>query len=341
MRPFTLDAVEKFVIQGGAPLSGEIVAAGNKNAALPILAACLLTEEELVIRNVPRIRDVESMLLAARGPRREGRVDRRQRGPAAGRLGQRHRRGRGPREQDPRLLPGRRARCSRASAGPRCRRPAATRSAAAASTRTWTPSATWAPIVGGDPPIELSAPRERAEGDPDLHGRALGDGHGERADGRRPDGRARRRSPTPPREPHVQDLARLLTKMGAQVDGIGSNVMTVNGRDKLGGAEHDVCPDHIEIASFMALAAATGGELRIRETDPRRPRGHPPPLPPARPAVDGRGPRPAGAAGAEADRSATTRATRSPRSTTAPGPPSRPTSPRSRWRSRPRPTARS
>ena len=66
----------------------------------------------------------------------------------------------------------------------------------------------------------------------------------------------------------MQDLARLLTKMGAQVDGIGSNVMTVNGRDKLGGAEHDVCPDHIEIASFMALAAATGGELRIRDMVP-------------------------------------------------------------------------
>ena len=54
--------MEKFIIQGGVPLSGEIVPAGNKNAALPILAACLLTEEELLVRNVPRIRDVESML---------------------------------------------------------------------------------------------------------------------------------------------------------------------------------------------------------------------------------------------------------------------------------------
>ena len=59
--------MEKFVIQGGAPLSGEIVPAGNKNAALPILAACLLTEEELVVGNVPRIRDVESMLLLLEG----------------------------------------------------------------------------------------------------------------------------------------------------------------------------------------------------------------------------------------------------------------------------------
>jgi UDP-N-acetylglucosamine 1-carboxyvinyltransferase len=69
-------------------------------------------------------------------------------------------------------------------------------------------------------------------------------------------------------EPHVQDLARLLTAMGAQVDGIGSNVMTVHGRDSLGGADHAVCPDHIEVASFMALAAATGGELRIRDAAP-------------------------------------------------------------------------
>jgi UDP-N-acetylglucosamine 1-carboxyvinyltransferase len=69
-------------------------------------------------------------------------------------------------------------------------------------------------------------------------------------------------------EPHVQDLARLLCAMGAQVDGIGSNVMTVHGRDKLAGAEHTISADHIEVGSFMALAAATGGELRIRDVEP-------------------------------------------------------------------------
>src|SRR4029453_13663493 len=69
-------------------------------------------------------------------------------------------------------------------------------------------------------------------------------------------------------EPHVQDLARLLCRMGAEGAGIGSNVMTAHGRDKLGGAEPDVAPDHIEIASSMALAAATSGELRIRDVVP-------------------------------------------------------------------------
>jgi UDP-N-acetylglucosamine 1-carboxyvinyltransferase len=54
--------MEKFVIQGGTPLSGTVVPAGNKNGALPILAACLLTEEEVVLRNVPRISDVDAML---------------------------------------------------------------------------------------------------------------------------------------------------------------------------------------------------------------------------------------------------------------------------------------
>src|SRR3954453_9273823 len=54
--------MEKFVIEGGSPLSGTIAPAGNKNAALPALAACLLTEEEVVLRNIPRIRDVEDML---------------------------------------------------------------------------------------------------------------------------------------------------------------------------------------------------------------------------------------------------------------------------------------
>jgi UDP-N-acetylglucosamine 1-carboxyvinyltransferase len=65
--------MEKFVIEGGVPLSGTVVPAGNKNGALPILAACLLTEDEVVLRNVPRIADVEAMtlLLEALGARVE------------------------------------------------------------------------------------------------------------------------------------------------------------------------------------------------------------------------------------------------------------------------------
>jgi len=69
-------------------------------------------------------------------------------------------------------------------------------------------------------------------------------------------------------EPHVQDLARMLMKMGVDIRGIGSNILTITGRKELGGCTHDVGPDHIEIGSFMALAGVTGGDLRIKDTDP-------------------------------------------------------------------------
>ena len=69
-------------------------------------------------------------------------------------------------------------------------------------------------------------------------------------------------------EPHVQDLARLLMAMGARIEGIGSNLMIVHGQEELGGADYTIGPDYIEVGSFIALAACTGGELRIRDTIP-------------------------------------------------------------------------
>ena len=66
-------------------------------------------------------------------------------------------------------------------------------------------------------------------------------------------------------EPHVQDLARLLLQMGARIEGIGSNVLIVHGSDELGGADYTIGPDYIEVGSFIALAACTGGELRIND----------------------------------------------------------------------------
>jgi UDP-N-acetylglucosamine 1-carboxyvinyltransferase len=66
-------------------------------------------------------------------------------------------------------------------------------------------------------------------------------------------------------EPHVQDVARLLMQMGARIEGIGSNLMIIHGQEELHGADYAIGPDHIEIGSFIALAACTGGELRIRD----------------------------------------------------------------------------
>jgi UDP-N-acetylglucosamine 1-carboxyvinyltransferase len=69
-------------------------------------------------------------------------------------------------------------------------------------------------------------------------------------------------------EPHVQDLARMLLQMGAKIEGIGSNVLIIEGQPELGGADYTVGPDYIEVGSFVALAAVTGGELRVKDVNP-------------------------------------------------------------------------
>src|SRR6188768_195952 len=259
--------MEKFVIQGGVPLTGELTVAGNKNAALPILAACLLTEEEVLLHRVPRIRDTEAQIALLEGLGVEAtwvadnslklsasavsevavdeelsakiRASFLLAGPLLARFG------------EARMPPpggdfiGRRRLDAHLDA-----------------------FADLGARVSGDRWIELAAPPGGLKAcaifmdEPSVMGteNAL---------------MAAALTPGPTTisnaacEPHVQDLARLLAKMGAEVDGVGSNVMTIHGRDKLGGAEHRVCADHIEVASFMALAAATGGELRIREAEPQ------------------------------------------------------------------------
>jgi UDP-N-acetylglucosamine 1-carboxyvinyltransferase len=258
--------MEKFVIEGGVPLSGEVAVAGNKNAALPILAACLLTEEELILHRVPRIRDTEAQLalLERLGVESEWLGDNSLRLCAATvsetavdeELSQQIRASfllAGP------LL----ARFGEAKMPPpggdfigRRRLDAHLDAFEDLGAR-----------IEGDRWIELSAPPEGLcacsifMDEPSVMGteNALM-------------AAALTRGPTTisnaASEPHVQDLARLLAKMGAEVEGIGSNVMTIQGRERLGGAEHTISPDHIEVGSFMALAAATGGELRIRDAGP-------------------------------------------------------------------------
>jgi UDP-N-acetylglucosamine 1-carboxyvinyltransferase len=254
--------MEKFIIQGGVPLSGEMVPAGNKNAALPILAACLLTDQELLVRNVPRIRDVESMLgllerLGVKVAWTDENEVRLQADEISGT------------EVDEELA--NRIRASFLVAGPLLARfgevrmppPGGDTIGRRRLDAHLDAFRDLGAKVAGDVWIELSGPPDGLKptrifmDEPSVMGTenallaaALTEG---------PTTIANAAS-----EPHVQDLARLLCKMGAQVDGIGSNVMTVHGREKLEGADHDVCPDHIEIASFMALAAATSGELRIR-----------------------------------------------------------------------------
>jgi UDP-N-acetylglucosamine 1-carboxyvinyltransferase len=69
-------------------------------------------------------------------------------------------------------------------------------------------------------------------------------------------------------EPHVQDLCHMLCQFGAQIEGIGSNTLTVRGVDRLAGGEFSVGPDYMEVGSYIALAAVTGGELLIKDSAP-------------------------------------------------------------------------
>ncbi len=258
--------MEKFVIQGGVSLSGEITAAGNKNAALPILAACLLTEEEILVHNVPRIRDTEAQLtlLERLGVDVDWVADNSVRLQAATLSDVT------VDEETSSVI-----RASFLLAGPLLARfgearmppPGGDHIGRRRLDAHLDAFVELGARIGGERMIEISAPPGGLRAcrifmdEPSVMGteNAL---------------MAAALTPGPTTianaacEPHVQDLARLLTEMGAQVDGIGSNVMTVHGRDRLGGAEHSVCPDHIEVASFMALAGVTGGELRIRDAEP-------------------------------------------------------------------------
>ncbi len=257
--------MEKFVIEGGETLSGTLSPAGNKNGALAILAACVLTEEEVVLQNVPRIRDVEAMLaiLDAIGARVEWRgpnelvlcaaavhtveIDRelaeRLRasfllaGPLLARF---HRASMPPpggdvigrRRLDPHLDAFRAMGATAVSNG---------------EIVLDAPQGLQATDVFMDEPSVMAT--ENA-----LMAAAL-------TPGTTVIGNAAC-------EPHVQDLARMLVKMGADIQGISSNVITINGVERLRGCHHTVAPDHIEIGSFMALAGVTGGELRIKDTVP-------------------------------------------------------------------------
>jgi UDP-N-acetylglucosamine 1-carboxyvinyltransferase len=256
--------VDEFVIEGGVPLRGTLTPSGNKNAALPALAACLLTDEPVILHNLPDIQDVHTMLdlLADIGVQVE-RLDTR-----SWRL----------QAREIRLPPFarekfRRIRGSILLAGPLLARMG------------WVEI----PPPGGD-----VIGRRRV----DTHFLAF-QGLGAEVDVNdlfRLNARQLRgadilldeasvtgtenavmaavlaKGTTVLRnaasEPHVQDLCHLLNGMGARIEGIGSNVLTIHGVDRLGGGEFTIGPDHIEVGSYIALAAMTRGELRIRNAAP-------------------------------------------------------------------------
>ena len=256
--------VESFLIEGGRPLAGRVRAAGNKNAALPILAACLLTPEPVTLENVPRISDVETMLelMDALG------VDVDWIGPNEVRV---HAAEIRTHELDEELS--RRIRTSLLLAGPllaRCGRATV-------------------PPPGGD-----VIGRRRI----DTHLHALTALGATIEVGRRYEMVADRLAGTfilldeasvtatentimaavtapgetviynAACEPHVQDLCRFLVSLGARIDGIGTNRLRIEGVSQLRGAGYRIAPDHIEVASFIGLGAVTEGEIVIDDIVP-------------------------------------------------------------------------
>ena len=257
-------AAESFVIEGGRALTGTIRAAGNKNGALPILAACLLSDEPVRLTNVPHIRDVETMmeLIADLGAA----VD----WTATNEVSV-HAASLDSHELDAELAS--RIRASFLLAGPLLARV----------------GRAVVPPPGGDvigrrrldphihaltelgATIELNGRYEMRTGG--LRGKNI---FLDEASVMATENTVMTASLTPGEtvignaacEPHVQDLCRFLVSLGAQIEGIGSNVLRIKGVDRLRGGEWSMASDHVEVCSFVGLAAVTRGAVTIEDVVP-------------------------------------------------------------------------
>ena len=251
----------KFVVEGGHPLNGTIRPAGNKNAALPIIAATLLTDEEIILENVPDIRDVRTLLelIAVLGAEVKWLGDNRVRVRAQDV---------GASDLDAQMAA--KIRASILLAGPMLARAGkmvlpppggdvigrrrvdthflalSKLGAVVEADRGYTLAT--AGLKGAD--IFLDEPSVTATENA-VMAAALAKGH------------TRLRNAAA--EPHVQDLCNMLNGLGAQISGIGSGILEIDGVDKLHGGKFRVTSDHIEVGSFIGLAAVTGGEVLIQD----------------------------------------------------------------------------
>ncbi len=250
----------KYIVEGGHRLQGDIEPSGNKNAALPIIAAALLTEHPVTLDNVPRIRDTETLveLIRSVGAVAEWR------GPNQLAI---HAKDVRAADLDPDLCA--RIRASILLAGPllaRCgsltlpppggdvigRRRLDTHFLAfeqlgATVTATDRLEFRSSRLTGAD--VFLDEPSVTATENALIAAVAA-------------QGTTYLRNAAS--EPHVQDLAHFLTALGARIEGIGTNTMVIHGQTALGSASYSIQPDHIEVGSLIGLAAVTRSALRIR-----------------------------------------------------------------------------
>jgi UDP-N-acetylglucosamine 1-carboxyvinyltransferase len=252
--------MEKFIIEGGVPLNGEVTPAGNKNAALPLVAACLLTDEPVILRNVPRIKDVSVMrhLVESLGAQVEE-LD-----ATSWRIVARDIR---PADLDPNLC--RIIRASILVAGPLAARVGAFK----------------LPPPGGDVigrrrldthilalralGVEVEYDRGFTFQSSGLRGADfLMDEASVTATENAIMAAVTAQGDTVIRnaasEPHVQELCFFLNSLGAQIEEISSNTLRIHGVPKLHGGEYTIGPDYLEVISFVGAAAVTHGSVRIK-----------------------------------------------------------------------------
>ena len=261
--------MDQFIIQGGLPLSGEVTPSGNKNAALPLLASCLLTDEPVILHNVPEIRDVQAMrsLLENLGVRfEESGNDHTWRIHAAEVC---------PADLDPALTS--RIRASIMLAGPMMART----------------GELVLPPPGGDVIgrrrvdthiLALEALGARVVYDRSQHvfkfqarqlegANILLDESSVTATENAVMAAVTARGTTILRnaasEPHVQELCHFLNQLGGEIENIGSNTLHIHGVPHLHGGEFTIGPDYLEVVSFIGAAVVTHSEVRIRDAGPQ------------------------------------------------------------------------
>jgi len=255
---------ESFVIEGGRRLTGRVRAAGNKNGALPILAACLLTDEPVTLTNVPRIRDVQTMLelIAGLG------VDAEWAGPNEVRV---HAAEIATHDVDPLLAD--RIRASFLLAGPLLARHGRATvpppGGDVIGRRRLDPHLHAFQRLGVeisfDDRYELQVDKLRAASIFLDEASVMGTENAVMAAVLAPGETTLMNAAS---EPHVQDLCNFLVDRGARIDGIGSNTIRIDGVDRLRGGAYRIRPEHIEVGSFIGLAAVTGGEITIDDVEP-------------------------------------------------------------------------
>ncbi len=255
--------MSSFIVEGGHRLHGHVRPAGNKNAALPMLAAALLTDEPVRLSNLPDIRDVHTMLelLSALGVACEWTA------PGALTL---HAAEVHSAALEPELAA--RIRASILLAGPMLARCGQLRlpppggdviGRRRLDTHFDTLQELGAEVELGDE-FMLRGKLRGAEiflDEPSVTGTENAIMAASLAEGTT----VLRNAAS---EPHVQDLCSLLSAMGAQISGIGTGELVIEGVERLGGASAEVSPDHIEVGSFIGLAAVTRSELTIGDVEP-------------------------------------------------------------------------